>query len=253
MILGMILDLDHSKFMQKEDILDIYEKVHGHYYDHLELFLVLLGLGIAIFGFIIPRMINKNIEKSEKRIENEIDRFDRRINDTIEKKVQSEFDKKISEKTKELESKINNLNVYIDNKVTVSSMISSASRRIEDGNIFEGLFFYLHALNYSYQCKLFKEIKDINYTLEIFISQFKSIEVNSLEIIKTLYNKSLVKSMDLIDENEDIMKETVVKTKEIITEIFVGDNNNINKEDYTEVYDESSEDIENPPQESERD
>ncbi len=72
-----------SDYLTRKEVLDIYEKVHGHYYDHLELFLVLLGLGIAIFGFIIPRMINKNIEKSEEKIENEIEKFDRRINETI--------------------------------------------------------------------------------------------------------------------------------------------------------------------------
>lgn len=228
-MLGMIIALDHSKFMQKDDVLDIYEKVHGHYYDHLELFLVLLGLGIAIFGFIIPRMINKNIEKSEKRIENEIDRFDRRINETIEKKVQSEFDLKIEEKVKELEDNFEDDLNFLESKISADVFRNLAFVQLSNSQFELEISFYLFAIEHSAMIEDWETINDINTDLKKYLDGKVKINLKLIYRLRTgntiEYKEDLLEMVkDDIDGKRAILK--VIDTCDSIINIYKVNNKN---------------------------
>lgn len=125
-MLGMIIALDHSKFMKEKDVVDLFTQIQSFHNDEYMKFLAILSILLFILGFIAVFITNRRIAATEKRLDNKIIEFDNKINEKIETKIKEELEKQVINYRVEFDEKLRNSIEKISNEKDYSLNILKA-------------------------------------------------------------------------------------------------------------------------------
>lgn len=241
MLMGIILALDHSKFMQKDDVLDIYEIVHGHYYDHLELFLVLLGLGIAIFGYIIPKKNKEELEKFENRLKETNDRNEirldeqihqirienQRFQDSINERIEERLSDKMLEYNKVIDDLTKKIIKFVEMNFTKLDKVHHAHREfiyaiisIQNNQPDKALTCFLISALKAVQSEQYIILNDINNNLKDNPDFFSSIDKNKVKPRESLTALEYLNEIENNLGSDENNNKIFYNFKELITKII---------------------------------
>lgn len=240
-MIGMILALDHSKFMTEGDVLEILNVGQADYNIFITIFLALLAIGIAIFGFIIPRMINKNIKDSEDRIkedslsnENRLNKelvryraearqFQRGIDNRIEERINrrvEDFDRLIEEKTRELSAEIMKQKEYLKKLIKITEIHNTGSLYISHNKYSLAISELLKAIELSIREDIYEDFDEMVSNIKFF-NEIKA-EIDILKVENELGKEinTYINSLVELAKDDTRKKEYLNKILKDINEIF---------------------------------
>ncbi|PKL78287.1 MAG: hypothetical protein CVV25_12115 [Ignavibacteriae bacterium HGW-Ignavibacteriae-4] len=169
-----------SGFLTEKDVLRILDTAQSSYNIYITIFLTLLTIGIALFGYIIPKKNKEELEKIKQDIKNDNERNESRLNREIDhirnenRRFQESIDDRIvialKNKSEEIENKLtktlspkmdkiyrNTLILFNINSAAISFMNNAYDRALDS---------YLAALVYCIDYNYYDYIKDINEYLK---------------------------------------------------------------------------------------
>jgi len=239
MLMGIILYINTTGYITRNDVFDIFSTAQGGYNIFITVFLGILALALALFGYVIPRMINKNIKESEDRIKEDSIRNENRLNKELEhirnenQRFQESIDERIinalNNKSDEIENKLTESLRGDLNKIYHDSLIfhniTSASISYMNGGYNESILAYLSAVSYCIDYNYYKFIKDINN----YLINFKSKTFNfDYELFKKHFSLSYMdyklKAIKL-SNNKNELNKNLLELFETLEEVIKQNNN----------------------------
>ncbi len=215
--------------------------IHSTYDSNMIVIYWVLGIAFAVFGILIPWLLNKNIDKTETRIQEDSNRneirlnreiehirnenrhFQESINERIEERINrrvEDFDRLIEEKTRELSAEIMKQKEYLKKLIKITEIHNTGSLYISHNKYSLAISELLKAIELSIREDIYEDFDEMVSNIKFF-NEIKA-EIDILKVENELGKEinTYINSLVELAKDDTRKKEYLNKILKDINEIF---------------------------------
>ena len=230
-----------SEYVTQSNMFDQLVNIENSYNGHMNLLLIIFGLGIALGGILVPLYVSFKQRKEFRDLEKKYKEVLKILKKEIENKLNDEFEEKIKEKTLELESEIKKELEYLKNLIKIESYLNIGALFFSERHVESSFAQLIQALGLSLQSGVFERIEQLISELDAFIEIPDIIDYIKVESDLEFKMSDFNDSIEGFAEEDDIKSTYVTRIKHKIKMIN-------EKNDQRIVNNNESQNTENPPQ-----
>lgn len=196
-----------SEYLTQADLLEQIVNLNNSYNGHMNLLLIIFGLGIALGGVLVPLYVSFKQKNDFRDLEKKFTEDLNSLKKELKVEIEEEYNVKIKEKTKELENKIKNeikILQYESNYSTffLQAIVMTDARRNE-----KAINSYLNSYLYGLLLKSNSRVNDVRTNMIKLFERgirIKETDINSNRGLSYIEYKELVNK--IIKDNINLRK-----------------------------------------------
>lgn len=240
-MLGMIMFIIDTGYITRSDVFDIFSSAQGGYNLFITVFLGILALAAALFGYVIPKKNKEELEKFENRLKETNDRNEirldeqihqirienQRFQDSINERIEERLSDKMLEYNKVIDDLTKKIIKFVEMNFTKLDKVHHAHREfiyaiisIQNNQPDKALTCFLISALKAVQSEQYIILNDINNNLKDNPDFFSSIDKNKVKPRESLTALEYLNEIENNLGSDENNNKIFYNFKELITKII---------------------------------
>ena len=209
-----------NNYLATQEVFDLFDKVQTFHNNEYTDFLTELGILITILVVVVGLVNYSKVKSIEKRLDDKIDEFDKRIDEGIKKKVKDELEKQVTDYRNEFDVKLEESIKTLQMEGEFSLDLIRSYLLQKEGDYHRGIELLLSATIKIFKIDRLQDLPRLYSNLNIIEKELIKLKNNGKPFMITNNFKEYLFQLNSFQVDDKISKEIIDNIIETVNRIY---------------------------------